>query len=275
MSTIERHGSHQIIRNRQGVQATIEWVCSWSDRTSVRPKIGAAHPTERGLYCTEVIEEGVGKPTGSGTYEYCKITATYSTFQQIDAAPQESWEFGGEVLETGLGRLWWGAQTYCEQSFGVYYPNAIRTLTVVRNDIPIIPILNALGKVNWTTFMGIPAEQMLFEGATTESWYDYERNRYFYRCSYRFLVRPISHNMVWRAPRQARDETGQLIFDNDGNPVFVDGPAGVGGWDRPYPNLYELGDFNPLFGLPANPPQNPYQPASKTGAYSPTDKGGR
>ena len=258
MPTTIQYGSHQIQRSRTGTTATYTIDCAWADRAAARPKIGSRHPTEYTLYCTEVQEIGLGKPTGSHTYEQCRMTATYSTFQQLDDAPTESWEFGGEVLDTGLGRMWQGLMAQndygkCDQSFGVYYPIGIYTLTMVRASIPIAAIITRLGKVNWTTFLNIPAETCLFEGASTESWYDYERGRYFYRLSYRFLVRPMSHNMVWRAPRQARDGNS-LLYDADSSPVFVDGPAGQPGWDRPFPPLYEIEDFGPLIGLKPNPP---------------------
>ena len=247
--------SHELVKNRTGTTATHVIDCVWADRATSRPGIGDRHPTETNLYCMEVREVGLGKPTGTHTYDHCRITATYSTFQQIDSAPTEQWEFGGEMLDTGIGRTWEGADVRCEQSFGVYYPNGIRTLTMVKSSIPITDIVNTLGKINWTTFMGCPRETMLFEGASSESWFDYERNKYFYRLNFRFLVRPISHNTVWRAPMQARDSSGQLIYDERG-PVWAAGPAGQAGWDRPFPPLYEYGDFNPLFGWPPQPPPN-------------------
>ena len=252
MSTVQVY-SHEVIRNRQGTTATYTIDCAWADRATSRPKIGSKHPTESNLYCTEVVETGLGKPAGGHTYTHCRIAARYSTFQQIEAAPTEQWEFGGEVLDTGIGREWEIGGNRCEQSFGVYYPNAIRTMTMVKQTIPINAIIQSLGKINWTTWQGMPAQTCLFEGASTESWFDYERYTYFYRISYRFLVRPISHNIVWRAPMQSRDSAGSLVYDNLG-PVWVDGPAGVPGWDKPLPPLYELGDFNPLFGWPPNPP---------------------
>ena len=260
MSTVQVY-SHEVIRNRQGTTATYTIDCAWADRATSRPKIGSKHPTEPNLYCTEVVETGLGKPAGGHTYTHCRIAARYSTFQQIEAAPTEQWEFGGEVLDTGIGRTWESLMaandfTKCEQSFGVYYPNAIRTMTMVKQTVPINAIIQSLGKINWTYWQGLPAQTCLFEGASTESWFDYERYSYFYRISYRFLVRPISHNIVWRAPRQARNATGDLMWDADGHPYWELGAAGSAGWDKPFPPLYELGDFNPLFGWPPNPPPN-------------------
>ena len=255
MSTAVLFDSHETTRNRQGTTATLAWVCDWKDAEKVRPKIGAKHPTEANLFCSEVREKGMGQPTGTHTYEKMRITATYGSYQWLDSAPQSSWELGGEVLETGLGRTWQNAGTKCDQAYGVFYPNAVYTITVMRATVPLWAIMCCLGKLNWTTFQGCPRETMLFEGCTTESQFDYERLQYFYRISYRFLVRPGSHNVVWRAPRQARDDTGALLTTGAPyyDPVFVDGVAGEGGWDKPWPRLYGMADFNPLFGWAPNP----------------------
>jgi hypothetical protein len=273
MSTSVQVNSHRTTRNRQGTTATLTWICDWADAASVRPKIGAAHPTESGIYCSEVMEEGVGVPTGTHTYTKLKITATYGSYQWLDSAPQTTWEMGGEVLETGLGRQWQGTRTRCDQAYGIYYPNAVLTITVMRADVPLSHIMTRLGKVNWSPFQGCPRETVLFEGCTTESQYDYERHKYFYRISYRFLVRPGSHNVVWRAPRQARDDTGALLTTGEPeyDPVFVNTAAGVGGWDRPLPWLYDWADFNPLLGLPASPPPSTYlSPDVPTGSVAAT-----
>jgi hypothetical protein len=247
------YASHKTTRNRQGVTVTHAIVCDDTDLLAARPKLGAKHPREANCYCTNIDEEGVGKPISSFVYEQWKLTATYSTFQQMDAAPTESWEFGGEALDTGAGGEWRGTGRSCQQNITVPYPNGVRTLTQVKSSIPIDAILNAWGKLNWCSFLGCPPQTMLFEGASTESWFDYERGVYFYRIHFRFIVRPRSHNTVWRQAEQARDSAGDLMYDDRG-PIWALGDAGKAGWDQRIPAFFELGDFNPLFGLPPNPP---------------------
>lgn len=256
MSHDIEYKSHKTTRNRDGVVSTIQYLCPWADIAKTRPRMGEAHPSELGLYCVEVEESGEGKPTGNHTYEYCRITARYSTYQRVaDSEPRISLEFGGEMLETGLGRRWHSTGTVCDQAQAVFYPNMIINYSIVLEAIPTAVLINCVGKVNYGTFMGYAHETLLFEGASADSQWDYERGMYFYRMGYRFQFRPNGHNMVWRAPRQARDVLGNLADSGAPNydPIFVDGPAGIGGWDRPVPGLYERVDFNPLFGWPAKP----------------------
>jgi len=125
--------------------------------------------------------------------------------------------------------------------------------------VPVAQITSTAGKINAFEFQGAAAESLLFEGATTEAQYDYERSQtygyafYFHRIHYRFLWRPISHNVVWRAPRQRRDGLGSPKYTPDGRAVLDPGLAGVGGWDRPVPPLYESADFAPLLSGTGSP----------------------
>jgi hypothetical protein len=256
MTTSIQVNSHQVTRNRDGVVAEVQLVCPWADIASVRPRMGQAHPSEFGLYCTEVTEKGEGTPASDYTYSHCRITARYSTFQRIeDTVPEMSMEFGGEMLETGLGRHWQNAPTVCDQSLAVFYPLLIINYSFVMSAIPLVFILSCVGKVNWQPWQGFAAETLLFEGASTDSRWDFERSIYFYRMSYRFQFRPTGHNVVWRAPRQGRNPMGDLADTGEPyhNPLFIDGPAGIGGWDRPVPALYECTDFSGLFGWQVTP----------------------
>lgn len=253
MSANVTYKSHDVKRSREGITASFEIICDWAEADRYRPAIGTPHPFIPELYCVEVSETGEGVPTGTHTYTKQRITVNYSSAPWVDTAPIETMEFSGEILETGLGRKWVDAGTVCDQSQGIWYPSITLNYQVIMLELPTKYILNSVGKVNWYKFMNCPAETLLFEGASTESIYEYTRMCYYYRVNYRFLYRPLSHNVVWRQPRQARDElTGALQDSGPPNydPVFVYGPAGKGGWDRTEPPLYATTDFGPLFGWP-------------------------
>ena len=211
------------------------------------------------LKCCEINYEGYGgieqntSSSNYGNFKKCIITARYSTYEFLDDLPTETWEFGGEVLETGLGRHWLYGGTANDQAQGVYYPNIIRSITFVWDTVPVAEILLCQGKVNSSWFQTFPPETLLFEGATIASRADYERGKYLYTITYKFLYRSLGHNVVWRAPRQARDDAGNLLFETGtGDPEFVSGAAGIGGWDRTVPALYETANFNPIFGWPSD-----------------------
>lgn len=246
----------EIVKARDGVTAEYEVVCEWAEKDTIAPQIGQPHPMEYGLYCVEVRIRGEGQPVSDHVYTHARIRAIYSTAQYVDAAPIQTLEFGGEILETGLGRKWTYAKTKCDQSQGIWYPTVILNQQLMFWEVNTALILSCVGKVNYWPFLNCGHETLLFEGASTESVWDGLRNTYMYRVNYRFLYRPNGHNTVWRAPRQARDsQTGGLLDTGapDFDPVFVKGIAGVGGWDRPKPLLYDYADFNPLFGWPAQP----------------------
>jgi len=257
MSYNEQYGSREVVVSRDGITGRREWVCTWAERLTAadRPRIGSNFPGEPNIRCTQITYKGEGRQSGDGAnYEYCRVTAEYATYLKISDPYRESLEFGGEVLETALGRTWQDAGTPVEQAFGVFYPSMVWQAQVVRSSIPLQQLLNALGKVNHSRFLNFARETVLFEGASAESQWDNEREIYIYRLTLRFLWRPVSHNVVWRVPRQARYQDGSLKWGNDGLPVFESGLAGNANWDRPYPALYASTDFNPLLGLPPSPP---------------------
>lgn len=256
MAIIEQFGSREVRVTRQGITGRRAWHCTWAERLSV-VKINQPFPGEPLLRCADITYKPIGVGTGKtapGTeYNDCLVTAEYSTYQNIDDAPEYSYEFGGEILETGLGRVWRRAGTPVEQAMGVFYPQVIQAVTLTMASVPTAAIFNNLAKVNATSFEGAPAGTLLFEGATIESRFDYERQRYIYRCTFRFLYRPVPHNYTWRAPRQKRNQFGELVWDSRGFPVYEDGPAGIGGWDKMLPELYGYGDFNSMLGRPGKP----------------------
>lgn len=261
--------------NRTAMTGERIFVCDWSERKSVAPLLGDEFPGEPWLKCSNLEIEGIGKPGGSNVYAKARIVASYSTYQWIDDVPIESWEIGGEVLETAIGRVWASTGYYCEQAYGVFYPSAIRTITLTFAGVPVAAIFNNMGKVNGNWFLDIPPYYALFEGASITAHFAPDLQQYIYKVSYKFNIRAMSWNTVWRAPQQARDDVGNLKFDAGGFPVWEpNGGMGVGGWDSPYPWLYDFGDFGPMMGLPSMPIIYPPKPPQGGGFYLPYSEAG-
>lgn len=205
------------------------------------------------MRCVSIEKEGlVGGTVKNGytTYSQWMVTAHYSSAPWLDEPPQENIEFSLETFETGEGRTWKNTGTIMDSSMTVQNPTLTRTISFVVSSIPLSAILNAVGKVNIQPFQGFPAETLLFLGATTDTAYRWESQDFVYRVTYRFTWKRFGWNIVWRQPRQAVDDTGMPAFDDNGNPQFVEGEAGIGGFDRPEPQLYDTCYFEPLFGMP-------------------------
>jgi len=250
--------SHHVTYSRTGTTATYEIVCDFANRYSYPPRIGDPHGLLPWLKCVEVEEFGEGTPLGGTdkfSYTHARFLCTFSSAQFIEDAPITNIEFGGEVLETGEGSKWKNAGTICEQSQGVYYPCATVTEQLTIPEIPVEAIFALQGKVNYYPFMGRAPQTVLFEGGSSEQVFDYTNSRYYYRLTYRFIVRSMSHNLAWRAPEQAWDDKEHdWATEPNGHggkkPVYVTGPAGIGGWDSKIPPLYAWADFEPLYGRP-------------------------
>lgn len=263
----EVYDSFEKTETRYGATILRTIICDWTARSTYKPMIGDLYPGERALRCTEVRWRGVGQPALSGAgyiYEQIRFDCTYSTAPFVENMPIETWDFSGEVLETAEGRTWLGTGKPCESSQGIFYPTITRNISMVVSQVNTGAVFTSLGGVNWTLFQGFPAGTLLLEGANIANRYDYERDIYTYQLDYRFIYRRIPHNYIWRAPKQALDpDTDAPMIDDDGYPVYITGPEGIGGWDMPYPALYPVVDFGPLFGYPPNPP--PWMPEKLPG----------
>lgn len=259
MTVIQKYGTGTAKFTRRGSTQQRVWIISRDniDTAIIDIANSPLYMFGKRLICQSIDVRGVGKPeTGEDGYYYYgqyELTAEFSTANIDGELPVESWEFGAEILEVGLGRRWYNAGTIAEVSQGILFPTLIRTITLTSSIVPAPYILSCLGKVNGGWFQGFPPETLLFEGGSTEQLWNLDNeNPSAYRITYKFLYRSVSHNVVWRAPRQKLAADGSLEFDSNNNPVFVDGVAGTGNWDRLVPNLYDLADFSPLFFLPSS-----------------------
>jgi hypothetical protein len=184
------------------------------------------------------------------------VTCEYATFEWIDAAPVTAGEVSGEVLELALSRHWQNTGRTVQGTYGMKFPLMDWTLRMMFTSLPLGAINKCVGCLNFCSWQGFTSETLMYNGASWDDRYDYERKRHFYTVTHKFSCRPRSWNVQWRAGEQVRSE-GILQWTDDGQPVPVVGPAGVGGWDRMVPAIYDLADFNPLIGLPERPVYNP------------------
>ncbi len=262
----EEYGKIEFSFGRDGATATRCLICDWWNRTYWTPAIGTKLDGYN-LYVERIKWEGLGKPL-PGTiwpnvqYDKCRITIEYTSTPVDPAAlPSEALEFSAEVLEIGIGRQWVSQPTdIVDQSQSILFPTVEYTLetriTAGMWGIERPRILGAVGTVNDSGWKGAPAGCMLFEGASSKSEWD-EYTNLLYRTTYKFLYRPVSHNMVWRLPRQKRDANGALMWKVNAGGFWIpdyepapwvnpDGSL----WDEMVPALYAYSDFT-LLGLGA------------------------
>lgn len=144
--------------------------------TSLTFVIPYQHPDFPAMYVKEVGVEPVGKPTGTYSWEYAKITATFgpftfdpSTGNPSDAISEEL-NFdcrtvlipGGAMKEDSNGNP-------IIRPFAKVQPMCDYRITL--NSIPQLPggdatlLLQLLGKINSASFKGAAAKKMMFQGA--------------------------------------------------------------------------------------------------------------
>jgi len=244
--------------------------CLWSERYAIADTqcpFGSTFFGKQMMVCHRIEFEGVGSPAGGANqsypgrwpeYQECTITATYApphvhpvpTSTGVNQA-QQTWDISSEYLESGLSRTWKLAGTRIEEGAtqAVLVPQCAYTYQVATTSPPAGSVIAMAGKVNQSQAFGVSAGHLLFTGAhVTQNWD--ESGDKFYDTTYNFIYRTRRWNEVWRAGRQKRDENGALMWNaTTGDPVYVDGEAGVGGWDEPDPPLYEEADFSQLQGV--------------------------
>ncbi len=248
MAAVELQGSPRIRETTKGVEGTRIFKAPYSSWQSDCPKAGSAFPGYPRLKLQEREMEPL-TPDRGGTNPagLVRVTCIYTTAQWIDTTPQWSGEVTADVLETGYGNYWQGTGRRSQQCVPVVFPLEEKTLTYTTLQLPEAASILCAGRINAFDFMGYPPERLLYNGMTWSNRYDWDRGVYMFTVSLRFTARPMSWEMAWRAPEQVRID-GALAYAENGEPVFVDGPAGAGGWDRHVIPIYEQADFNPLIG---------------------------
>lgn len=265
MAIKEQFGSREYELNTQGGFGRRVWVCDPAEaRACARPL--EPFPLAPELKCRSLSVVPYTPNTSDNPYrqaDLVKVTATYNVTRNEEDAPVINIDAGGKVLECGLGRTWESTGTKVDVAQGIPFTTLIFNITLTMFEAPLALIQNNINKINHNWFAGCPPETMLFEDASIERKYDWDNQRFKDRVTFRFNYQNCSWNVVWRAPRQATDALGNLVYDSNKDPVYVDGPAGIGGWDRMIPPIYPTTDFGPMLGMPAT--SMPYNVTSSNG----------
>jgi hypothetical protein len=250
MAATELWGSREITEEPRARTARRRFVAEYDRWRQDVPKLGDPYPGDNRLVARRRTMRPMSPDrNGTNPAQYVEVEVEYSTLPYLDSEPIEEWRVSAESLSVGPGRWWVGANWPCEQPLNIIIPLVEWELQLLMATVPRAAIVANVGKVNGYDWEGWQRGTLLFVGANIQSRWDYDRNRYLYTVRLQFQGRPVPWNVVWRAPRQKRVD-GVLLYDNLGQPVYVDGPAGVGGWDTTDPPLYAEGDFDPLVGRP-------------------------
>lgn len=201
---------------------------------------------------------------------YWRAEYEYSTERQLgDEFAEVSSDWGVELVDQTKGYTWEAANTVVDIDIPTPIPLIDYTMRLRVNPPPYDAISEALQCVNDRTFRGFAAGCLRFEGASTSESYDIDANIISVQTTYKFTGRKISWLYAWRPPLIARDGNGRERYyqgeDNakpdysvalDGQPVYVGGTAGTGGWDRPkLSGAYRYGEcnFRSVLNLPVLP----------------------
>jgi hypothetical protein len=270
MTAFIKQGSIRVEDNEREQIGEIIYTCPlWADIADTQiPKKGdvwpydEAHPYLKCRRITAVSDEAWG----------AEVSLFFSTESKYgDDFVEESLEIEAEVLDTTKTCKWDTAGTTCDIPVSTIYPKLVWVMSMKRATSTVDAIKQAEGKLNDRTFRGFPAETLLLESASVHHQWDDNGVLTGVDVSYRFVQRFRSHNEVWREARQklvngvpqyyqTADNTKPNYNPDpnmDSEPVYVDGPAGTPGWDKPYymdgetkKYRYDTCDFATLLGIP-------------------------
>ena len=184
--------------DRRGVTSTKGFLCDWADRFTVAQgllgitsaagigglitwTIPAAHPQLYNCYCVGVEFEPAGIPTQGAaqiTWTKCKVWAHYGTISynwgpqmQIDPTTPFLWaeqeiDVGTEVVTVSGQKLKFAGGNPLDHDWGIRI--AIVDFKITLFQVPYLPggtILSKAGAINDSTYLGVAAGQLLFNGA--------------------------------------------------------------------------------------------------------------
>lgn len=202
-----------------------------------------------------------------GTDGVVQCTYYYTTDRMLgDEFAEVSSDWSGEVVDQTKGYVWETAGTPVQEDIPSIIPLIEYTMRVRVTAPPYEAISAAINCVNDRVFRGFAAGCLRFEGANTSESYDIRGQLISCNTTYKFTGRRRSWQEVWRPPLIARDGDGRERYyqgqdetkpdyspTQDGQPVYVSGAAGQGGWDRPKLGSacrYPVCDFATMLGLP-------------------------
>lgn len=259
----EQFGSRVLTLTRTGASATRIFYGTRADAIWNCPRPGEEFPEWPGLTVDTVTITPAGVPGSSDTslvtdYTNSRVEVTYSLEYRNPALgdpPSITWDMSTEVLNTGAGRHYVDPDTMLpgdqidveDLSTATVYPMMSIAWDFAVPIIPLAKIIAALGKVNTSAWQGCAAETLLFEGANASAQYNYESRSWFFRVSYKFVLRMRSHNLIWRPGKRVWDkDNAKWTKNDDGTYVYVAGTEGEGDWVYTDPLLYETTDFEAL-----------------------------
>lgn len=205
---------------------------------------------------------------------YWSIEYNYSTERQLgDEFAEVSSDWSAELVDNTRGFTWKTAGNKVDISIPTPVPLTDYTMKMRLTSPPYDAIAAAIQHVNDRVFRGFAAGCLRFDGASTSESYTIDGEMLSCQTTYKFTARAIDWNYAWRPPVIARDGTGKERYyqgadasapdystANDGQPVYVAGTPGTGGWDRPKNGVdpvtgldiyrYASCDFASVLGLP-------------------------
>jgi hypothetical protein len=206
-----------------------------------------------------------------GHDDVCQGTYYYSTERQLgEEFAEVSCDWSGELVDQTKGWEWEDTGNPVD----IEIPTAVPTVEyAMRRRVappPYEAVSEAINKVNDRVFRGFSAGCLRFDGISNSESYDINGNVISTSVTYKFTGRGISWQQVWRPPVIARDADGREMYYQaqdpnntatysetlDGQPIYVSGDAGTGGWDKPtLDDEYRYGvcDFGAVLALPKLP----------------------
>lgn len=219
MALIEQEGSRRIRITVDGKTATREWVCDWSEKDTLGPRVGDMYPdeTDPQLFVQDIDQQPEGHATGEEGYTKCRIIAQYTTRNPLK--PQLSLDMATEGLEIAFGRVWNSDGTDVYEHVVTHHPRSELVVDRAYWFVPTGLMFGFLGRINLGPFCGCPMGTVLFTGATGRTEYT-NLGETIWRMRLRFVYRPLGWNYIWR-PDTAT-------------------------WDVPMPTIYSFADLSLL-----------------------------
>ncbi len=152
----------------------------WRQTSSIlwNPTYAQQHPSNIGLYCTDVSLRPAGKPTGENTWELAVLDVTYlPVLQNIYIGPAQvpAYDLLDEQLDfsadmASLGKTGWtyddDASAVQQNTVSVLVPQIAYSITQYHvTRLPVSTIYATMGCLNLTTFRGAASGKMLYLGA--------------------------------------------------------------------------------------------------------------